>query len=68
MRVLGKENLYPPTKRIYATRMGISDSDLEVIQNQLTRLCGLAGGQFHFTAESRRCADLFNQYQLSLRQ
>jgi hypothetical protein len=67
LRVLGEENLYSPSKRVFATRMGISDSDLQVVESRLRRLCGLGGGDFHYLAETRRCADLFDQYQISLR-
>jgi hypothetical protein len=63
------------SKRIFATRKGISDADLNVVRKQLFKLCGLHShipfvesvfNQKTFFADT--CSHLFNEYRMSLRQ
>lgn len=59
------------SKRIFATNLGISESDMTVVYGQLLRICGLKNVQprkyddFHF---ADTCSNLFSQFQKSLRQ
>ncbi len=55
-------------KRIYATREGISDADLLVVQKQIAKICRLSQvnprSNMYFT---QKCHQLFDDYQKSLR-
>ncbi len=73
--LLGDETYRSPNnsvmKRIYATRKGISDDDLSVVQQQLSYLCGVRPPNSmrlsnYFFAQ--KCRELFDQYRMSLRQ
>jgi hypothetical protein len=61
-----------PRKRIYATRLGVSDQDLPFVEKRLRKLGGAlqtnSHCEFFFTYLQERCADLFARYHMSLRQ
>jgi hypothetical protein len=60
-------------KRVYATRKGISDSDLPVVERQFRNMTGLTQPknrnlEIHFGGAEEGCAALFDRYRMSLRQ
>lgn len=62
-------------KRIFATRKGISDADLNVVRGQLSKLCGIKAqttlSKNSLNANSHfadTCSHLFTEYRMSLRQ
>jgi len=71
MALLVGENSGFVEKTIYATRKGISDADLVVVNRELSKLCGKKvpssthQADYHFVEE---CRDLFKKYRMSMRQ
>ncbi|MCW2573562.1 MAG: hypothetical protein JWO88_3620 [Frankiales bacterium] len=70
LRLLGDVRDPDKVKRIYATRKGVSDTDLQLVKQRLSKLRGTATSKtshdshFYF---ADTCSELFDEYRMSLR-
>ena len=59
------------TERVFATRKGISEADLPIVEQTLAKLRGLTSSAYvHYTSHNfaQTCKDLFSDYRMALRQ
>lgn len=57
----------PLHKKCFATRYGISDSDKDIIMNDIKKIfVSNLDISFNFLSKEKKCSDLFNEYERSL--